>query len=153
MRTQLVDGFFADLLQVVRFLRVYTHVEKMRQWKAALSCVFLFRLVANYLLKHGADVSFADINGDTALHCAVRSGSLGVCVSLLDYYASCDTVNGDRETSLHEAAKGDNADIVVLLLDKKANTELKNKREKTFLDLAIDNAHDEVLDAIMNHHR
>jgi ankyrin repeat protein len=111
------------------------------------------RLVANYLLKHGADVSFADVNGDTALHCAVRSGSLSVCASLLDYYASCDTVNGDRETSLHEAAKGDNADIVVLLLDKKANTELKNKREKTFLDLAIDSAHDEVLDAIMNHHR
>ena len=112
-----------------------------------------FRLVANYLLKHGADVSFADVNGDTALHCAVRSGSPCVCASLLGYYASCDTVNGDRETSLHEAAKGDNAKIVVMLLDRKANTELKNKRGKTFLDLAIDSAHDEVLEAIMNHHR
>ena len=63
------------------------------------------------------------MNGDTALHCAVRSGSAGVCASLLDNYASCDTVNGDGETSLHEAAKGDNADIVVMLLDKKASTE------------------------------
>ena len=111
------------------------------------------RLVATYLLKHGADVSFADVNGDTTLHCAVRSGSVGVCAALLDYYASCDTVNGDGETSLHEAARGDNADILVMLLDRKANTELKNKREQTYLDVAIDSAHDDVLEAIMKHHR
>lgn len=111
------------------------------------------RLVTNYLLRLGADVSFADKNSDTALHCAVQSGSVAVCSSLLDYHAQRDIQNGNLDTPLHEAAKGDSSMIVVLLLDKKANTKTRNKKDKTFFDLAIDNCNGEVLEAIMNHQR
>ena len=114
--------------------------------------ISFFRSVVNYLLRLGADVSSSDKNGDTALHCAVRSGSVSVCVSLLDYYAPCDVQNSNHETPLHDAAKGDSPSIVVLLLDQKSNTIMRNKKNKTFLDLAIENCNGEVLEAIMNHH-
>ena len=50
MRTQLVDGLFADLLQVVRFLRVY-----MVLIVAYKPCLLLYFQVSHYRGNYASD--------------------------------------------------------------------------------------------------
>ena len=66
MRTQLVDGLFADLLQVVRFLRVYKHIKLKLQQVVYLQ----FALIATNRLKPGkvSKVIFAWIKVILFLH-------------------------------------------------------------------------------------
>ncbi|CAH8541337.1 unnamed protein product [Schistosoma rodhaini] len=51
------------------------------------ACVRNLPRMVDYLLRHGADPSISNINGDVALHCAARVGCLRIVRALLYYNA------------------------------------------------------------------
>jgi len=74
------------------------------------------------LLEHGADVSVADTNGDTALHYAARNGDRNgakvFCDMLIEFGADAKAVNNSGKTALDIAVETGNEPLAKLLLSK-----------------------------------
>ncbi|CAN9196308.1 unnamed protein product [Alternaria alternata] len=77
-----------------------------------------------------------DEGGQTALHWAVRGGSVLVMKLLLDNGANIEAKDKDSMTALHLAASEGNKAMVRLLVDLGADIEAKNKNNMTALHLA-----------------
>lgn len=71
-----------------------------------------------WLLRRGADSSFADHLGETALHLAASHGYLEVVRTLIDAGAPLDTTNRAGATALRLAAREGRLEVVELLLSK-----------------------------------
>jgi ankyrin repeat protein len=89
------------------------------------ACAHDFGIMENVqlaLLEQGANVSAADMNGDTALHYAARNrdgpGAKTLCDMLLEFGADAKAVNNAKQTALDIAAGEDNEPLVKLLLSK-----------------------------------
>ncbi|KAL8822146.1 MAG: hypothetical protein Q9191_007112 [Dirinaria sp. TL-2023a] len=93
--------------------------------------------VIGVLLKSGADITMRSVNGDTALHDAVRNAHEGASRLLLEAGADPDTKNSlDGHTSLHYAAKHGDQMIVDLLLSHRADPTLQNFFGKSPIHMA-----------------
>ena len=73
------------------------------------------------LLRHGADVNIADINGDTALIGAIKSKNVELLIFLLEIEAiKKNHINKQGENALSLAIKTANPQLIDLLKEKNA---------------------------------
>ena len=106
------------------------------------------------LLDAGADASFADGGGNTALHLASANGHAGV-VSLLLERGARYTANASGNTPLHWAALNGHAAVVEALLSRLGAEVLdvlaKNAFGKSALTDAINSGHEDLARVILSH--
>nr|GLL36755.1 ankyrin repeat and protein kinase domain-containing protein 1-like isoform X3 [Ipomoea trifida] len=107
--------------------------------------------VLRLLLLKGANVNALTKDGNTALHLAVK-GRRRDCARLLlasGGGARADVRNGgDGDTPLHIAAASGDEQMVRLLLHKGAEKNIRNKYGKTAYDVAAENGHGRLFDAL-----
>ena len=95
--------------------------------------------VVPVLLEAGANVNARDENGRTALHVSATRDSKSTEI-LLDHGADVNAVTTDRNAlPLHCAVRGDHVEQMRLLLLRGSELEVKDARERTPLDIAVDN--------------
>ncbi|XP_028766880.1 uncharacterized protein LOC114724652 [Neltuma alba] len=105
--------------------------------------------VLRLLLLKGANVDSRAKDGSTALHLAVEERRRDCARLLLANGARTDVRNtGDGHTPLHIAASTGDENMVKLLLQKGANKEVRNGLGKTAYDVAAENGHSRLFDAL-----
>lgn len=92
--------------------------------------------VAEYLLKHGADVNAQDKGGLIPLHNASSYGHLDIAALLIKYNTIVNATDRWGFTPLHEAAQKGRTQLCALLLAHGADPTMKNQEGQTPLDLA-----------------
>jgi len=81
-----------------------------------LASVFKGHLeLVDELLKVGADVNMADINGSTGLHFAVMMGNIEIVTSLLRHNADINLLDNKKRKPIDYALISGNEDIIKLL--------------------------------------
>ncbi|KAI3443381.1 hypothetical protein Pfo_000046 [Paulownia fortunei] len=95
--------------------------------------------VLRHLLLKGANVNALTKDGNTALHLAVEERRRD-CARLLNA--------SDGDTPLHIASTLGDEQMVKLLLHKGANKDVRNKTGKRAYDLAAENGHTKLFDAL-----
>lgn len=105
--------------------------------------------VLRHLLVKGANVNAVTKDGSTALHLAVEERRRD-CVRLLVANGARSDVRDarDGDTPLHAAASLGDEQMVKLLLHKGANKDVRNRAGKTAYDLAAENGHTKLYDAL-----
>lgn len=107
--------------------------------------------VLRLLLLKGAKVDTPTKDGNTALHLAVEERRRD-CARLLLANGARTNVGNSREgdTPLHMAAANGDENMVKLLLHKGgiASKEVRNKQGKTAFDVAVENGHSRLFDAL-----
>ncbi|KAG8373984.1 hypothetical protein BUALT_Bualt11G0083400 [Buddleja alternifolia] len=105
--------------------------------------------VLRHLLLKGAKVNALTKDGTTALHVAVEERRRDCARFLLANSANTDIRNAhDGDTPLHIASSLGDEQMVKLLLHKGANKDIRNKLGKTAYDLAAENGHTKLFDAL-----
>ncbi|XP_019186305.1 PREDICTED: ankyrin repeat and protein kinase domain-containing protein 1-like isoform X3 [Ipomoea nil] len=105
--------------------------------------------VLRLLLLKGANVNALTKDGNTALHLAVKGRRRDCARLLLASGARADVRNGgDGDTPLHIAASSGDEQMVRLLLHKGAEKNIRNKYGKTAYDVAAENGHGRLFDAL-----
>lgn len=105
--------------------------------------------VLRHLLVKGADVNAVTKDGSTALHLAVEERRRDCVRLLVANGARSDARNArDGDTPLHAAASLGDEQVVKLLLHKGANKDVRNRAGKTAYDLAAENGHSKLYDAL-----
>ncbi|MCJ1243043.1 hypothetical protein MMC30_000239 [Trapelia coarctata] len=104
------------------------------------------------LVRGGATITAKDNFGRTPLHLAVGAGHEAVIWQLVWHLIPGSVLRNaqdkDGETSLHYAARLGNAAIVIRLLSFRVDYELKNVHGQTAQDIAVQNGHHTVVDAL-----
>lgn len=88
------------------------------------------------LLLGGVEASERDIEGDTALHRAIRSGQSEVAHALIESGCDLSARNGRGETPLHLAAERDE-ELALTLLDLGVDPTVRTRSGKTPLLIAL----------------
>ncbi|KAK7336282.1 hypothetical protein VNO77_16818 [Canavalia gladiata] len=105
--------------------------------------------VLRLILLKGAKVDSLTKDGNTALHLAVEQGKKDCVKLLLANGARTDIRNtNDGDTALHIAASTGDESMVKLLLQKGANKDVRNLLGKTGYDVAAENGHTRIFDAL-----
>ena len=100
-------------------------------------------------------MTFGDGNDCTALHLAVKAGSLNTAKVLLTCLlpSTLEYRDSDQNTPLHVACMHNNREVLKFLLDKGADVTARNKRNMTCLDVAIEWEAGEVAKTLLRHER
>lgn len=111
--------------------------------------------MCKYLISKGSDVTFGERNNCTALHLAVKVGSLSTVKILLDSLlpSTLEHKDSSQNTPLHVACMHNRRDVLKFLLDKGADVTARNKRDMTCLDVAIEWEAGEVAMTLLRHER
>ncbi|KAL8509620.1 hypothetical protein ACS0TY_016737 [Phlomoides rotata] len=105
--------------------------------------------VLRHLLLKGANVNAVTKDGNTPLHVAVEERRRDCVRLLLSNGARADVRNFcDGDTPLHVASSLGDEQMVKVLLHKGANKDVRNKVGKTAYDLAAENGHIKLYDAL-----
>ncbi|XP_057739078.1 protein VAPYRIN-like [Arachis stenosperma] len=105
--------------------------------------------VLRLLLLKGAKVDALTRDGNTALHLAVEERRRDCARLLLANGARTDVRNTrEGDTPLHMAASTGDDHMVKLLLQKGANKDVRNLQGKTAYDVAAENGHARLFDAL-----
>ena len=90
-------------------------------------------LLVDYLMKQNASVSLTNMEGQTALHMAVKARHASIVSVLLRLSQSAivDLRDNSGQTALHLACADGYTDIVSILLDNAAATDLLDKASRT----------------------
>ncbi|XP_027353033.1 ankyrin-3-like [Abrus precatorius] len=105
--------------------------------------------ILRLILLKGAKVDSLTKDGNTALHLAVLEGKRECVKLLLANAARTDIRNSrDGDTPLHIAATSGDENMVKLLLQKGANKDVRNMLGKTAYDVAAENGHVGIFDAL-----
>lgn len=108
------------------------------------------RLAAETLLSRGAEANDALESGDTALHLAANTGSVGIVRLLLEHGADVVVRNIGGATALHLAASSGHADIAQLLIDHGADIHAKDVNQETPLHEAAENGSKEIVKLLVS---
>ena len=100
-------------------------------------------------------MTFGEGNGYTALHLAVKAGSLSTVKILLDSLLpnTLEHKDSSQNTPLHVACMHNRRDVLKFLLDKGADVTARNIRNMTCLDVAIEWEAGEVAKTLLRHER
>ncbi len=79
----------------------------------------------NNALLEGADINYADENGDTALMLASKNSQINIVDVLLKLNVDINVINKYGKTAIAIATERPSIDIINLLLDQKANIPLE----------------------------
>lgn len=103
----------------------------------ACSILSLGDVIINFLIQNQAKIDVTDVDGETALMHACRSGQLKYVNLLLDSGAKLELqTNVDSWTALMTASKWGHADIVQELVKRGADVNRKNSNGWTALMIA-----------------
>ncbi|XP_068755480.1 transient receptor potential cation channel subfamily A member 1-like isoform X1 [Montipora capricornis] len=107
------------------------------------------------LISKGSDVTTTEAKKSTALHLAVKAGSLKTVQALLNSLLPSTLNERDLEenTSLHVACRYNRGDIAQFLLDKGADVTARNARSMTCLEIAIEWEYAEAAKTLVRHPR
>ena len=96
-----------------------------------------------------------DASGCTALHLAVKAGSLKTVKILLGclLLSTLEQKDMGDNTALHVACMHNRRDVLKFLLDKGADVTARNNRNMTCLDVAIEWEAGEVAKTLIRHER
>ena len=113
------------------------------------------RKTCELLISKGADVTATNKSNSTALHLAVKAGSLKTVQALMDWLlpSTLEEKDRDQNTPLHLACRYNTVDVLQYLLDKGADVTARNDRDMTCLDVAIEWEAGEVAKTLVKHHR
>ena len=116
---------------------------------------FSFSETCELLVLKGAEVTSIDTHGRTALHLAVKAGSLKTVKIVLNYLlvSTLEARDDDGNTPLHLACRYNRLDILNFFLDKGADVTALNNRKMTCLDTAIEWEAKDVATTLMRHER
>ena len=100
-------------------------------------------------------MTFGDANNCTALHLAVKAGSLNTVKILLGSLlpSTLEHKDSNQNTPLHVACMHNRRDVLKFLLDKGADVTARNIRSMTCLDVAIEWEAGEVAKTLLKHKR
>lgn len=100
-------------------------------------------------------MTFGDGNGCTALHLAVKAGSLKTVKILLGCLlpSTLEQKDFNQNTPLHVACMHNRRDVLKFLLDEGADVTARNNRNMTCLDVAIEWEAGEVAKTLIRHER
>jgi ankyrin repeat protein len=118
---------------------------------ASVLMVYVYRNreeVVTNLLQRGANVNLQDMDGDTALHGAVKTGNLKVLRLLLAKGARVNTRSKLGATPLMWAGGYGQDEAARILLENGADPKLKDEQGRTAADWAEDNRHHELGDSL-----
>ena len=117
--------------------------------------MFYSRKTCQLLISKGADVTNKDANNHTALHLAVKAGSLKTVQVLTNCLlpSTLEERDLDKNTPLHLACRYNRLDVLQYLLDEGADVTARNDRNMTCLDVAIEWEAGEVAKTLVKHHR
>eukprot|EP01122_Echinamoeba_exundans_P010444 TRINITY_DN3914_c0_g3_i1.p1 TRINITY_DN3914_c0_g3~~TRINITY_DN3914_c0_g3_i1.p1 ORF type:complete len:778 (+),score=208.17 TRINITY_DN3914_c0_g3_i1:126-2459(+) len=106
----------------------------------------------NRFIERGVDVNAFNSFGETPLHQAVFNRSLKNVIGDLLVKAGADPnlASGANETPLHYAVRMGREDVVKFLVGAGAKMDIKNKEGKTAFDVAIDEGHKELEEALVD---
>lgn len=103
------------------------------------------------LLQRGAEASFRDKLGRSALHLAAGRGWMDVVRLLWSKAAEIDGETEDGMTPLHLAALNGHMDVVSFLVSKNALLMSEDKEDNTPLHAAARQGHSQVVHVMLNH--
>lgn len=112
-----------------------------------LACYRGNRDVANYLIKHGADVNVASTMG-TALMAAVVKNDVETVKLLLAKEANVELSDSNGITALIYAVKFQNPEIVKLLLKSGASKSARDKDGKTAFEYAVFSGNQNIIELL-----
>jgi ankyrin repeat protein len=106
----------------------------------------------NRFIERGVEVNAFNSFGETPLHQAVFNRSLKNVIGDLLVKAGADPnlASGANETPLHYAVRMGREDVVKFLVGAGAKMDIKNKEGKTAFDVAIDEGHKELDEALVD---
>lgn len=107
------------------------------------------------LISKGSDVTTTEAKKSTALHMAVKAGSLKTVQALLNCLlpSTLDERDLEENTPLHVACRYNRVDIAQFLLDKGADVTARNARKMTCLEIAIEWEYAEAAKTLVRHPR
>jgi hypothetical protein len=108
--------------------------------------------IAKILIDHGAQVDATDFDDpETPLQTAVKRGNANLVSLLLEKGALADLAGiGEGSPPLHLAAEDGNLELVRLLVDGGADRETTDQYGDTAIDVARENSHDQIVEALLN---
>lgn len=89
------------------------------------------------LLEAGADVRYCDQNGNSALHFAVRSRSLGNVKALVCHHADVNAATKTGSTPLKDALILEEVEIVTYLIENGADVNVLDKQGRSLIFFAL----------------
>ncbi|KAK2713384.1 hypothetical protein QYM36_009299 [Artemia franciscana] len=102
-------------------------------------------------LKKGADHSFNDWFGKTALHYAAEKGNLDICQILVSYGAKVNCLTSKKLTPLHLATLHNEICVAKYLLKNGADHSLKDRFGKTALHYAAEEGNLDVCQVLVSY--
>ncbi|XP_030850000.1 protein phosphatase 1 regulatory subunit 12A isoform X2 [Strongylocentrotus purpuratus] len=124
---------------------------KKAKVKFAAGCVFLAACASEdldeiqSLIKRGADINYANIDGLTALHQAVIDEKIDMVEYLLEHGADIEAQDNEGWTALHAAASCGFEDIATYLIENGADLVACNNEGELPMDLAEEEDMEEFL--------
>ena len=117
--TPLILACYSGNIEVIEVL--VEHVEDLNalsnEGTALMAATFKGNLeVSKLLLDHGADVNATDLNGNTALHFAVRFTNVDIVKLLMAYKADVNLLDVKKMSALDYAKRDKDKNILKLLI-------------------------------------
>nr|XP_011469938.1 PREDICTED: serine/threonine-protein phosphatase 6 regulatory ankyrin repeat subunit A-like isoform X1 [Fragaria vesca subsp. vesca] len=102
------------------------------------------------LFLEGADISYCDQYGLTALHAAAIKGHKEVVQMLVEFGLDLESRDGEGHAPLHLAVVGGNLETVEMLIQNGANVNAKSKSGATPLYMATAMGYDDIIEFLIS---
>lgn len=136
-------------IEIVELLLEYTSEvdarNRLKQTPLQWAAYYSHLDVVKYLVSKGADVHTIDADGDPALTWAANKAQFKVVDYLIQQGADPKKISPIGNTALHWVAIAGEVKMAQHLLDLGCDPLLKNQQGSTALDLAIENAHTDMV--------
>ena len=104
--------------------------------------------IIDYLLDHGAEINFKNVEGQTPLHLVCEAGNFEIMKHLVERGANINAKDFVEFSTLHYAVIGGNPDIIKLLLDKGVDLNNQDVYGQTPIRFAVAHGTNEPLEII-----
>ncbi|XP_050386275.1 protein VAPYRIN-like [Argentina anserina] len=131
--------------------RVATDSEKLELGEQLLTAARIGDLRdVGLLFLEGADISYCDQYGLTALHAAAIKGHKEVVLMLVEFGLDLEARDGEGHAPLHLAVVGGNLETVEMLILNGANVNAKSKSGATPLYIATAMGYDDIIEFLIS---